>query len=188
MQRDPAYLLDMLQAAREAQRLSTGLTWEEFETSKLHQYALVKVIEQCSAGCAANGNIPGLTYRSQTVDLFSDGRNKNVTTTWRASVSFVSGAKTLKIGYQGSQLGDLRSANRGPNALRYRFNNGVPNQITMRASPVSRYDDLRAELGLYVQDKWTMKQLTLSGGLRFDYFSTYFPDTPIGPGPLVPTR
>jgi hypothetical protein len=58
----------------------------------------------------------------------------------------------------------------------------------MRASPVSRYDDLRAELGLYVQDKWTMKQLTLSGGLRFDYFSTYFPDTPIGPGPLVPTR
>jgi uncharacterized protein with HEPN domain len=45
MQRDPAYLLDMLQAAQEAQRLCTGLTWEEFEKSKLHQYALVKVIE-----------------------------------------------------------------------------------------------------------------------------------------------
>ena len=33
---------------------------------------LVRVIEQCSAGCAANGNIPGLMYRSQTTDLFSD--------------------------------------------------------------------------------------------------------------------
>ncbi len=55
--------------------------------------SLVKVVEQCSAGCAANGNIPGLTYRSQTVDLFSDGRNKNITTTWRASVSFVSGSQ-----------------------------------------------------------------------------------------------
>jgi uncharacterized protein with HEPN domain len=45
MQRDAAYLLDMLQAAREAQRLCTGLTWEQFEQSRLHQYALVKVIE-----------------------------------------------------------------------------------------------------------------------------------------------
>ena len=24
-------------------------------------------------------------YRSQTTDLFSDGRNKNITTTWRAA-------------------------------------------------------------------------------------------------------
>jgi uncharacterized protein with HEPN domain len=45
MQRDPAYLLDMLQAAREAQWLCAGLTWQEFEGSRLHQYALVKVIE-----------------------------------------------------------------------------------------------------------------------------------------------
>jgi hypothetical protein len=38
--------------------------------------SLVKVIEQCTAGCPANGNIPGLTYRSQSVDLFSDGRTR----------------------------------------------------------------------------------------------------------------
>jgi uncharacterized protein with HEPN domain len=36
MQRDPAYLLDMLQAAREARRLCAGLTWDEFRQSKLH--------------------------------------------------------------------------------------------------------------------------------------------------------
>jgi hypothetical protein len=33
-----------------------------------------------------------------------------------------------------------------------------------------------------------MNRLTLSGGLRFDYFNTYFPETPLGPGPLVPNR
>ena len=70
----------------------------------------------------------------------------------------------------------------------YRFNNGVPNQITERASPVSRYDDMKAELSIFVQDKWTLNKLTLTGGLRFDYFNTYFPETPLGPGPLVPTR
>ncbi|MCI0409886.1 MAG: DUF86 domain-containing protein [Acidobacteria bacterium] len=45
MDRDPAYLLDMLNAAREVQALSQGLTCEAFQQSKLHQYALVKLIE-----------------------------------------------------------------------------------------------------------------------------------------------
>ena len=65
---------------------------------------------------------------------------------------------------------------------------GNEDQPRMRASPVSRYDDLKAELSMFIQDKWTLNKLTLTGGLRFDYFNTYFPETPLGPGPLVPTR
>ena len=37
---------------------------------------------------------------------------------------------SFKFGYIGNQLGDIRSANRGANDLRYRVNNGVPNQLT----------------------------------------------------------
>ena len=62
--------------------------------------------------------------------MFSDGRNKNTTSTWRASAAWVTGAKSLKVGYIGNKLGDVRSANRGSNNLRYRVNNGVPNQLT----------------------------------------------------------
>ena len=58
----------------------------------------------------------------------------------------------------------------------------------MRASPVNRYDDLKAELGIFAQDRWTMNRLTLNAGLRFDYFNTYFPEQQLGPGPLVPNR
>ena len=106
----------------------------------------------------------------------------------RGSVTYVTGAHAFKFGV-GNSWGRQYLLERDINsATSYRFNNGVPNLITMRASPVSRYDDLKAELGLYVQDKWTMNRLTLSGGLRFDYFSTYFPETPLGPGPLVPNR
>ena len=75
--------------------------------------ALMRIIEQCAAGCAANGGIPNLMYRSQTTDLFSDGRNKNITTTWRAAASYVTGRQSLKVGYTANQLGDIRSANRG---------------------------------------------------------------------------
>jgi len=45
MERDPAYLLDMLTAARELRAFSAGLSEESFQQSKLHQYALVKLIE-----------------------------------------------------------------------------------------------------------------------------------------------
>jgi uncharacterized protein with HEPN domain len=45
MQRDDAYLLDMLLAARRAQRFCAGITQEEFERSDLHQYAVFKAIE-----------------------------------------------------------------------------------------------------------------------------------------------
>ena len=53
-----------------------------------------------------------------------------------------------------------------------------------RSAPrrASRRRNLNAELGLYAQDKWTLKRLTLNGGLRFDYFSTRFPEQHLGPG------
>jgi hypothetical protein len=147
--------------------------------------SLIAVTEQ-------GGLLPGLLYRGAgqaagPTFIFAAMSAPNI---WeiRASATYVTGAHAIKFGI-GDSWGRQYLLERDiDSSTSYRFNNGVPNQITMRASPVSRYDDLRAELGLYVQDKWTMKKLTLSGALRFDHFSTYFPDTPIGPGPLVPTR
>jgi hypothetical protein len=136
---------------------------------------LVRIIEQCAAGCPTNGGIPGLMYRSQSTDLFSDGRNKNITTTWRASAAYVTGSTTLKLGYIGTQLGDLRSANRSPNDLRYRTNNGIPNQLTEYVH--DQQNDLwMRNQALFVQDQWTRGRLTLQGGLRFDHASSWAPE------------
>ena len=107
---------------------------------------------------------------------------------FKASATYVTGSHAIKVGFDDSLGPPVPAGARHQLATSYRFNNGVPNQITMRASPVSRYDDLKAELGMFIQDKWTLNKLTLTGGLRFDYFNTYFPATPLGPGPLVPTR
>ena len=54
---------------------------------------LVRVVEQCASGCAANGGIPGLVYRSQDF-----GSNVAGSFPWRASVSYVTGAHSLKVG------------------------------------------------------------------------------------------
>jgi hypothetical protein len=47
---------------------------------------------------------------------------------------------------------------------------------------------VRAELGLYAQDKWTVKRFTVNAGLRYDYNYTGWQAFHLGPGPLVPTR
>ncbi len=53
MERDPAYLLDMLNAARDIQSMTEGLTWEAFQQSKVHHYAVVKLIENIGEAARA---------------------------------------------------------------------------------------------------------------------------------------
>ena len=45
MERDDAYLLDMLLAARDAVEFGGGITYSQFENSRLHQNAIVKAVE-----------------------------------------------------------------------------------------------------------------------------------------------
>jgi hypothetical protein len=102
---------------------------------------LIRVVEQCATGCAANGAIPGLIYRSQDF-----GENFGGAYNWRASSSYVSGRQSLKIGYQGQLLIDDRNWSTNTQNLTYRVNNGVPNQLTESISPwVSKFrTDLRS--------------------------------------------
>ncbi len=45
MERDGAYLLDMLLAARDAVEFADGITYSQFENSRLHQSAILKAVE-----------------------------------------------------------------------------------------------------------------------------------------------
>ena len=45
MQRDDAYLLDILIAARKARQFLEGVTWEEFQRSELYQNAVMRALE-----------------------------------------------------------------------------------------------------------------------------------------------
>ena len=65
--------------------------------------------------------IPGLTYRS-------GGWLKNLTDTprWRASLSYVTGAHSMKFGYEGQHLSTDGGTYIDWPSLAYRFNNGDP--------------------------------------------------------------
>jgi hypothetical protein len=70
----------------------------------------------------------------------------------------------------------------------FRFNNGVPNQLTMQATPINVNTDIEADHGLFVQDRWTLSRLSMTLGVRYDHLHISYPATHLGPGEFAPTR
>jgi hypothetical protein len=106
---------------------------------------------------------------------------------YRAAVSYVTGAHSFKFGI-GDISGNTVERDWDLNPVSYRFNGGIPNQITMRAYPVEFSIDVDHQFGAYAQDRWTMGRLTVNPGLRLDWFKNSFPAQSIGPATLAPNR
>jgi hypothetical protein len=141
---------------------------------------LTRVTEQCTAGCAANGNIPGLIYRSQDWSSIW-----NAGYLWRGSASYVTGAHSMKFGYQGGLLTNERTAATNTTYLAFRVNNAVPNQLTMQGLPFYNADYTRYG-ALYAQEQWTHGRWTLQGAVRYDNAWSYTPDLQVGPVRWIP--
>ena len=135
------------------------------------------------------GIIPNLLYRGAgQTGLGPFIRVKGWIASAQASATYVTGAHALKVGFLdtwGTRRVDYENIDSN---VRYRFNNGVPNQITQLATPYGFRNNLGAELGVYAQDKWTLDRLTLNLGVRYDYLNINFPEQQLGPGGLVPNR
>ncbi len=98
------------------------------------------------------------------------------------SLSYVTGSHAFKTGFELSHgKNGLQRRWQNPNINfyeRYRTVNGVtaPFQVTIFNTPTEEFDNLNADLGVYVQDTWTLKKLTLTPGLRWEYFNASYPD------------
>lgn len=106
---------------------------------------------------------------------------------YRAAVSYITGAHAFKFGV-GDISGNTVERDWDINPVSYRFNNGEPNQITMRAYPLAFVVDVDHQFGAYAQDRWTIDRLTVNAGLRLDWFKNSFPAQSIGPSQLAPSR
>ena len=152
---------------------------------------LINVTEQL-------GQIPGISYRGGGIGgagqpyLDTDGLTWNTIGT----MSYVTGSHSMKVGFGNlwnrrfNHWEPRRAQPQEPGAdyVAYRFANGIPNQLTQRATPYERLVKQPWDLGIYAQDAWTMRRLTVNAGVRFDHYASYAPETHLGPGPLVPTR
>ena len=155
--------------------------WGNFERDPNPTRDLIGVVEQCASTCTSNGGIPGLVYRSQDW-----GENWARSYSWHASASYITGALSLKVGYQGTLLTDDRVWTTNNQNLTYRFDNGVPNQLTQSISPF--INNGRAGWhAFFAQEQWTMGRLTLQGALRWDRSTSWAPAQQEGPSRFLPT-
>lgn len=106
---------------------------------------------------------------------------------WVSAVSYVTGTHNVKMGVQYG-FGPNEQILTVNGDLVQRYSNGVPNSVQVRNTPVHQHTQIKADLGLYIQDTWTVDRLTLNYGLRFDYFNSQVDAQSAGAGRFAPAR
>ncbi len=105
----------------------------------------------------------------------------------RFSMTYITGSHHLKAGLAAEEsLPRLIWSDRGPTPFTYTFRNGTPISLTEYASPaISGEVKIRPDLGLFVQDQWTLHRFTIDLGLRYEYHRVYADSLTTPAGPLV---
>jgi len=91
------------------------------------------------------------------------------------ALSYVTGSHALKTGAQWSFGVDGNSQLRTGDIVQNYILNAAgvetANAVTVYNTPTRYYEYVNADLGIYAQDVWTLKRLTLSPGVRYDHFN-----------------
>jgi hypothetical protein len=120
-------------------------------------------------GCANYGVFDSSTYR------------------WLANATYVTGAHSAKVGVQ-IMHGSERFSSQANQDVAYTLRNAAPISIRQYVAPLEYRNNISPEAALYAQDQWRVGRLTLSGGIRWDYFSLSFPESRLDAGRFVPAR
>ena len=145
-------------------------------TGALDQAPFIPVVQQV-VGPSTGIPVANMPYHG-FAGLANNHQTHNV---WRASMSYVTGAHSLKTGYAGGYQVFDQFGNYGTHGLQYQFGFNaatgqvVPNQITQRITPWQQANRTRYD-AFYVQDQWTLSRLTLQGALRYEHAYSFFPE------------
>ena len=89
----------------------------------------------------------------------------------QGSASYVTGSHNVKAGAQWN-WGPYRRTRVGNADLVQRYTNGAPNSVAVYNTPIEWTDRLNADLGVFAQDAWTLRRLTVNAGVRWEYFNS----------------
>jgi hypothetical protein len=147
-----------------------------------HNPAMIQQLEQA-------GEIPGLISRMPRAPGqggFTHSLIGNLASL-RASLTYVTGAHNMKFGYQGGFGNPSQTYQNFTQVVQVRTLNGVPNQLmqTISVGPDTKYVRNLIPTNFYAQDQWTLRRLTVQGGVRYDSLISSYPDQRLG-GPGWP--
>ena len=98
----------------------------------------------------------------------------------RGSLSYVTGSHSAKVGFSLHTGGRAATVydQYSDDTLLVKNVPGAPSFVglaLLTTAPYTMLTDLNADMGIYAPDKWTLRRLTVTGGVRFDYFNTGIP-------------
>jgi Carboxypeptidase regulatory-like domain len=139
---------------------------------------LIRIVEQGGAIAAPiTYRAPGNIFNQKLTQWFG-----------RAALSYTTGSHSLKGGVEyegGYQIGNNGNEN---GYIQYRTRDYIPNQLTLQAPSAGIQSNEDYALGLFVQDQWTTRRLTLNGMLRLDLQRESYAAWTAGPSHWLPNR
>jgi carboxypeptidase family protein len=168
------------------------------DTIKLDPNQVANCASQAALGIArcisVTDQTTGLTYRAPGGIIGGfDFDDRLPSQSVVASMTYVTGSHSFKVGFEDQRGHFWRGDNNdSTGGIWYTgaSSNGVftPQFVTVN-SPVTGYqNNLNYNLGLYAQDRWTMRRLTLAGGVRFDFQNESTEPFTAAPHRWLPTR
>src|SRR5262245_28879460 len=106
----------------------------------------------------------------------------------RASAAYVTGRHNIKVGMDLQRGFRRRIVENFSNDFQYRTQNFVLNQVTIYAPAGTYRSNLNYNLGLFLQDRWTIGRLALSPGVRLEFQKETNDAYYAGPTKYAPTR
>jgi hypothetical protein len=136
--------------------------------------------------------IPGnRLYRDSTLSFPFNGNGPSLFRTGqrpfkqRFSMTYLTGAHRIKTGFAADESLPYQSfVDRGPTPFTVSFRvtrdatgtpiSGTPISLTEYATPTNSNSEVkvRPDLGIFIQDQWTMHRVTLNLGVRYEYHRT----------------
>jgi hypothetical protein len=104
-----------------------------------------------------------------------------------SNLAYVTGSHALKAGlqYHIGQTWNTADANAD---LVQRYRDGVPDSVIVYNTPTRLYSLMNPDMGIFVQDAWTVGRLTINPGLRWEYFNSSVQPFAVEGGRFVPMR
>jgi hypothetical protein len=115
------------------------------------------------------------------------GANRSNQFNYRASAAYVTGSHSAKVGF--TLMHQWRYNTQEPNnSVSITLQNSLPFSLTEFATPISYHETVNYNLGLFAQDQWTVKRLTMNYGVRIDFLKAAVDPQDIAAGPFTPAR
>jgi len=159
----------------------TGIDEKVFDTDAIAASKVFAITEQTTSRVFNAWNAPA--------DHFSTLR------TYSGAASYVTGAHSFRFGGTMSE-GPRRTVERYTGDLTMTFNAAAPacatgqavacpQSVTLR-TPLDQREGIKADVGLFAQDRWTINRATINAGVRFDWFQGEVHDEDLPAGRFSP--